>query len=239
MNVEQVEQVDYVRRKSHAYGHVTDRIFQDQIPPDDPGHQLAHGRVGVGVGAARDRDQGRELGVAECRQATGERHQYERKRYGGSRAGAAECSRTMDEVLQHRGLPNRFCGKELPFDRCPDHREDARADHRADAERSQRDRAERLFQARLRILRIRDQLVYGLLREQLVRQVGLLRFLYAALQRRRAKGPLRITTAWPCRAPSSSLCASSSRAQPCACPWEQPSCATPYVTSCVLLWSDL
>ena len=36
-------------------------------------NELAEGRVGVGVGAAGDRDHGRELGVAEAREGAGDR----------------------------------------------------------------------------------------------------------------------------------------------------------------------
>src|SRR5205823_4703510 len=50
------------------------------------------------------------------------------------------------------------------------------------------------------------------------------------------KGRIQITVS-PCRAPSSSLCASSSRVQPCACPWARPFYVTPGGPSCVLLCS--
>ena len=44
---------------------VAHRVLEDQIPPDDPGHELAERRVRVRVGAAGLRDHGRELRVAE------------------------------------------------------------------------------------------------------------------------------------------------------------------------------
>ena len=40
---------DADRRGGHA-------IFQYQVPADDPGDELAHGRVGIGVGTSRHRD---------------------------------------------------------------------------------------------------------------------------------------------------------------------------------------
>ncbi len=52
--------------KAHADGHVGDGVFEDQVPSDDPRHQLAHGCVGVGIGAACDGNHGRHFGVAEC-----------------------------------------------------------------------------------------------------------------------------------------------------------------------------
>jgi len=48
--------------------------------------------------------------------------------------------------------------------------EDAAADDGADAQRGERPRAERLFEARLRVLGVRDQLVDGFLGEKLIAQ---------------------------------------------------------------------
>ena len=59
---------------------VADRVFDDQIPADDPGEDLAQGHVGVGVGAARHRDHGGDLRVAEGREATGHRGDQVRQR---------------------------------------------------------------------------------------------------------------------------------------------------------------
>ena len=36
--------------------HIPHGVFKDQIPADDPRHELAEGRVGVGVGGTGDRD---------------------------------------------------------------------------------------------------------------------------------------------------------------------------------------
>ena len=49
-------------------GHRSDRVLEDQVPADHPGEDLAERGVGVGVGAAGDRDHRRELGVAERRE---------------------------------------------------------------------------------------------------------------------------------------------------------------------------
>ena len=43
-----------------------DGVFQDQVPPDDPGEDFAQGRVRVGIGAAGDRNHGGQLGVAQA-----------------------------------------------------------------------------------------------------------------------------------------------------------------------------
>ena len=66
MHAEPVQKVDYVRGEAHADGHVRDCVFKDEIPANDPSHQLTHGRVGVGVGGAGDRDHGGEFGIAKA-----------------------------------------------------------------------------------------------------------------------------------------------------------------------------
>src|SRR5258708_31439950 len=42
-----------------------DSVLQHEIPADNPSYQLSHGCVGVGIGAARDRNHGSELGVTK------------------------------------------------------------------------------------------------------------------------------------------------------------------------------
>ena len=54
MNAEPVEQVDKMRGKSDAYRDVADRIFQDQIPPDDPRDQFPDSRIRIRISASRN-----------------------------------------------------------------------------------------------------------------------------------------------------------------------------------------
>ena len=54
-------------------------VLEDQVPADDPGDQLAHRRVRVGVGAARDRDHRRHLGVAEAGEGAADAGDDERR----------------------------------------------------------------------------------------------------------------------------------------------------------------
>jgi hypothetical protein len=67
--------------------------------------------------------------------------------------------------------------------------EDSRADDRPDPKRSERDRAQRLFQTRLRVLRIRDQLVYRFLGEQLAGNSWLLTLAFSNQPRTIADRP--------------------------------------------------
>ena len=43
------EQLDKIARPPDSHGHVADRVFENQIPSDDPGDDLAQGRVGISV----------------------------------------------------------------------------------------------------------------------------------------------------------------------------------------------
>ena len=72
------QQLAEVARPADRHADVADRVLDDQVPADDPRHQLAERRVGVGVRRARDRHHRRELGVAERREPAGERGEQER-----------------------------------------------------------------------------------------------------------------------------------------------------------------
>ena len=48
------EQLDKIVGPTLGHRHVADRVFQDQIPADDPGDDFAERRVGIGVGRARN-----------------------------------------------------------------------------------------------------------------------------------------------------------------------------------------
>ena len=80
MPAEPVEQINEMRGEADADRHVADGIFEDEVPADDPRDELAHGRVGVGVGAACDRDHRRQFGIAERGEGADDRNQDERQR---------------------------------------------------------------------------------------------------------------------------------------------------------------
>jgi hypothetical protein len=51
LQVEQaIAELDKITRPAHGYGHVTNRVFQNQIPTDNPRYHLAHRGIGIGVG---------------------------------------------------------------------------------------------------------------------------------------------------------------------------------------------
>ena len=80
MPSEPVEHADQMRGKTHAYGHVADSVFKNQIPADDPGDQLSHCRVRVGVRASSNRNHRGEFCVAQCCEAANDCHQHQRQR---------------------------------------------------------------------------------------------------------------------------------------------------------------
>ncbi len=96
-----------------------DRILQDQVPADDPAHQLAHRRVGIRVGAAGYRNHRGELRVAQRRHRAGEPGNHERG--GNSRS---------------RQPRRRDAGEH----------EDAGADDRSDSQRGQIERSQRALE---------------------------------------------------------------------------------------------
>ena len=90
-----------------------------QAPADDPGEKFAERRIGVGIGAARDRNLARDLGVAERGERADDAGDDERDRQ--RRAGA----RRRSDAGQH---------------------EDPGADDGADAHRRERPRSERTLE---------------------------------------------------------------------------------------------
>ena len=105
----------------NRHGDVADRVLEDQIPADDPGHQLAQRRVRIRVRASRLRNHRRELRVAERRQPAHDAEQDERE--DERRPGAV-----THDLARRQDLAGR---------RGADRRKDARADHRADGEHDQ------------------------------------------------------------------------------------------------------
>ncbi len=84
VNAEGPEEADQILRPADRYGGRAHRIFEHEIPADDPGEKFAHGGVGVCVGAARDGNHGREFAVAHAGEGASEPGDEERKDYGGS-----------------------------------------------------------------------------------------------------------------------------------------------------------
>ena len=117
-----VQQLHHVARPAHRNGGRAHGVFQHQVPADDPRQQFAHGGVGVGVGAAGDRNHGGEFAVAHAGEGAADGRDHEREHH--RRPGVIR-----------RGDAGQ--------------REQARADDGADPQRDQVDRPQRAFQVML------------------------------------------------------------------------------------------
>ena len=112
-DAEILEKAHDVARPADGDGDGAERVFENQVPADDPGDEFAHCRVGIRVGAAGDRDRGCHFGIAKTGKSAGKGAEDEGQR--DRRAGIG------------RG---RMSGQD----------ENAGADNGADAERRQVER---------------------------------------------------------------------------------------------------
>ena len=156
--------------KAHADAHIAEGIFKNQIPADDPGHQLAQRGIRVGVSRPGDRDHRGQFGVTQPRKHAddGYQHQGKSQRRPGTRAACH--GRVCQQVVDERGITDFGSIKFLPGHGRADHGEDARSDDGPDAQRSQRPRPKRLFQRMLGVFRFPDQLINGFAGKQLAWQ---------------------------------------------------------------------
>ncbi len=92
-----------------------DRIFQDKVPSDDPGHDLAERGVGIGVGAAADRHGRRHFRIAQACEGAGHRAEQERQRYRRSGIRCRSMSRQHKDAgadhATHAKRDQMQCGK--------------------------------------------------------------------------------------------------------------------------------
>ena len=149
MDAKPVEQGDGVPRESDRYRHVGEGVFEDQVPADDPRHQLAERGVGVGVGRAGNGNHRREFGVTEAGETAHDGDENQRQRQRGSCAGTARKCGVVHDVIEHRGVEDGGGIELFAGDGGADNREDARADDGSDAERRKRDWSERLLETGL------------------------------------------------------------------------------------------
>src|SRR5438876_401473 len=83
-DAEQSQQGHEMARPADTHRGSAGGVFEHQVPADDPGRELAHGGVGVGVGAARDRHGARHLGVAETGERTRDADEDHREGHRGT-----------------------------------------------------------------------------------------------------------------------------------------------------------
>src|ERR1700720_278441 len=76
---EDIQEFDEVIRPSRGYGAGAHRVFESQIPPDNPREELTERCIGVSISAPRQRNQRGKLGIAEARKCATESRNYERE----------------------------------------------------------------------------------------------------------------------------------------------------------------
>ncbi len=59
-------------------------VFENEVPADDPGDNLAQGSVGIGIGRSGDGGHGGEFGVAEAGKDAGDAGDDEGQHEGGA-----------------------------------------------------------------------------------------------------------------------------------------------------------
>ena len=107
-------QIDEISRPAHSHRHVAHCIFQDQVPTDDPRHDLAECRIGICIGRSRNRNHRREFGVTKRRKRASDARHDERHGDGGTCAGSSKedvCTREpgLNKVDDWRFKTRRKC----------------------------------------------------------------------------------------------------------------------------------
>ena len=155
---------------------VADDVFEDQVPADDPGENLAERGVGIGVGAAGDGNHRGQFGVTESGKAASHGDQEKRNGDGGAsrrasmheNLGGTAATQEVHENVENLGVENgrrlkifaRGCGSGK--------HENTGADDRANTKSGQRPGAQRFLQALAGGFGFRDQFVDRLAAEKLV-----------------------------------------------------------------------
>ncbi|VVB47148.1 hypothetical protein RHAL1_02661 [Beijerinckiaceae bacterium RH AL1] len=102
-----LEQAERVLAPADGDGRGAHRIFEDEIPADDPGEDLAERRGGIGVGGAGDRQHRGELGIAEADEGAGDAAEHEGQHdrrpgvVGGGGSGQNEDAGADDRADAH------------------------------------------------------------------------------------------------------------------------------------------
>src|SRR5579864_8306277 len=171
-----------ISAKAHSHSDVAYRIFQDQVPANDPCDQFTQRRVRIRVSASGNRNHRGQFRIAQSCKTTGDRHQKKRHRNCRSsgwasvqkHAGKIPVLKKVLEDVQHLSMQQRR-RRVLSCRRSAGKHKDSRADNRADTKGRQRPRSQRFWQTVARPFRVRNQLVNGLLGEELAGQKGLLK----------------------------------------------------------------
>ena len=104
MDAKPVEEINQMGGETDTDAHVAECVFENQVPADDPGNQLAEGGVGVGVCRAGDGNHGGQFGVTEASEDADNGYENERKGEGRTCSGATGKGGVEDEVVEERSV---------------------------------------------------------------------------------------------------------------------------------------
>src|SRR6266550_9448386 len=133
MKSKPVKHVYEMRCETYANRHVANGVLKDQVPADDPRNQLAHGCVGVGVGAARNRNHGREFRVTQSCKPADNGHQDERQSEGWPCPRPPYSCRVMNQEVEQWSVKDGGRIELLAGNGGTDYSEDTGSDHCPDA----------------------------------------------------------------------------------------------------------
>ena len=85
-HAERADEALHVARPRRGGRRDADPVFEDQIPADDPGDELAQRRIRVGIRAARDRHHRREFRITQRDEDAGQPGQRERRQHAAGPA---------------------------------------------------------------------------------------------------------------------------------------------------------
>src|SRR5262249_49590852 len=150
--------------------HVAHSVFENKIPADNPGDQLAEGRVRIRVRTSGYGNHRSQFRVAQTSETAGNSYQQKGNRDARTcwrpavhqHTGKAAMGEQVLEHIQHLRMKQGRRG-ELARGGCAGENEYSRTDNGADSQRGQRPRAQRFLQLVLWVLRIGDEFVDGLL----------------------------------------------------------------------------
>jgi hypothetical protein len=112
-DAEVLQKADKVPSPSRSHGSRAERIFQDQVPANDPGKNLTQGGIAIGISRAGNGNQGSEFGIAQPGEHATGSGQNERQHdcrpgvLSGCRSGQNEDARADDGADTQRDQVNR------------------------------------------------------------------------------------------------------------------------------------
>ena len=101
-DIENIQQLDEVIGPSRRHGAGAHGVFEREVPADDPGEDFAERRISIGVSAARERNHGRKLRIAQSCEGAAQAGENEREHQPWSGIVRAQSGENEDSCANHR-----------------------------------------------------------------------------------------------------------------------------------------